>query len=574
MTLASHKLLALRALGHWPPAFRSDESPSLQLIVLALGWWVGFSLAWVGAPALVWLGGSLLLTAGHTFSRVLANSKYRWRTGVVALALLGSLTTVPGTVVGAINGDWLPVAYFLVLFQAIASFEIRSRGGLYASVVISGAIFFFVSQQAIDLTFVFFLTGFTTLFLSFLALSFLMDQVGQADVRWFEKRFSFAWFWVAVFTVSMVLSGFIFLALPKQFSDPVNDASGAFLPMKASETLQVPEVSLDSDFLGEALALNAGALATEPPEASGNLDSDGDPANSGDTEAEQRGEPEDTDAAHPKLSEDTTEYLGDGTGDQESSHQTSPGEYEGAQPGPETAAEPQSLESPSDADAPFMQVRSPVLTYWRENVYDSFDGENWSLDQTTWFLEGKGDSHAVYTAPQPRAVHKSPRYNQTFFMKERLSRGRIISGYAPVVASLPVRDESDAGDDEYIYRVMSALPDYSIDNLRTADPRRRLEYRYHAVPESLDAIRDFSNRITDGAFTDVDRLRRIVCSLEQSSPVCRSKVLPRTSSIRRWCVRLVEATSAASPGLRASAAQWLRLSRFCSLPACWYNLRI
>ncbi|MCH7626396.1 MAG: hypothetical protein IIC83_10770, partial [Chloroflexi bacterium] len=275
MTLASHRFPALAVFSRKSLASRSGESPSLRFIVLALGWWVGLSLGWVGAPVLVWLGGPILLTIGHAFSWALAFRQWRWRTGIVALALLGSLAMVPGTVIGAINGDWLPVAYFLVLFQGIASFEIRSRGGLYASVVISGAIFFFVSQLALDLTFIFFLTGFTTLFLSFLALSFLMDQVSKADVKWFEKRFSFAWFWTAVFVVSMVLSALIFLALPKQFSDPVNDTSGAFLPMKASDSVQVPEASFDSAFLGETLALNADTLAGESPEPNGKSDSDG-----------------------------------------------------------------------------------------------------------------------------------------------------------------------------------------------------------------------------------------------------------------------------------------------------------
>ena len=483
------------------------------------------SLAWVGAPALVWLGGCLLLTVGHAFSWVLEESQFRWRTAIVALALLGTLAIVPGAVMKAINGDWLPVAYFLVLFQAVASFEIRSRGGLYASVVISGAIFFFVSQLALDISFIIFLTGFTTLFLSFLALSFLMDQVGKADVKWFEKRFSFAWFWSAVFSVSMVLSGLIFLALPKQFSDPVNDASGAFLPMKASESMTVPEASLGSDFLGQTLAINAATLASETQEAVENPGSGVDPSNDAGlqetgalgVEADHQGQPGDSGPGNSENSTDTAEDLGDGRGKWESTFQDSPGELEGDGSGPNTIEERQPSGAEAGSDAPFMQVRSPVLTYWRENVFDRFDGEEWFLDKTAWFLEVEGDSHAVYTAPQPREVHRSPRYNQTFFMKERLPRGRIISGYAPVVASVPVGNEPDADDDdEYVYRVVAALPDFSIENLREAAPRRRLEYRYHAVPDSLDALRGFSDQITDGAFTDIDRLRRIVTFVDHN----------------------------------------------------------
>jgi hypothetical protein len=284
-------------------------------------------------------------------------------------------------------------------------------------------------------------------------------------------------------------------------------------------------VSLESAFLGEALAINAETFASEPPEAGGNPDSNGDPSSSTGmdeggptgTDPELQGRPEDSSTGNSRFSGDATGSLGDGTGDQESSLQASPGESEGGRPGPIRAGGAQSPDTAADADAPFMQVRSPVLTYWRENVFDGFDGEEWLLDDTSWFLEAKTDSHTVYTAPQPRAVHRSPRYNQTFFLKEKLPKGRIISGYAPVFASLPVGDESDTeNEDEYVYHVVSGLPDFSIENLRMADPRQRLEYRYHAVPDSLDAIRGFSDRITDGAFTDVDRLRRIVTFVDHN----------------------------------------------------------
>ena len=95
----------------------------------------------------------------------------------VAGSGFAAMALVPRTVMLALDGDLFPVAYFLVLFQAIISFELRTRGGLYACLGLSGVILFFVSQRALDFTFGIFLTGFTTLFLSFLAMSFLVDQV-------------------------------------------------------------------------------------------------------------------------------------------------------------------------------------------------------------------------------------------------------------------------------------------------------------------------------------------------------------------------------------------------------------
>ena len=121
----------------------------------------------------------------------------------------------------------------------------RSRGGLYASIIVSGAIFFFVNQQALDVTFVIFLTGYTTLLLSFFALSFLLDQVKNADVRWFQNRFGFGIFWSGVFIVSMLTSAAIFLLLPKQLIDPTNDAHGTVLPMRASDRITLPEITFE-----------------------------------------------------------------------------------------------------------------------------------------------------------------------------------------------------------------------------------------------------------------------------------------------------------------------------------------
>ncbi len=114
------------------------------------------------------------------------------RSAVVGVAILGTLVLVPHAISLALGGNWLPVASFLLIFQGITSFEMRSRAGLYASLGISGAIIFFVSQLALDVMFGVFMTGFTTLLLAFLAMSFLVDQARDAEVKWFRGRFSFA----------------------------------------------------------------------------------------------------------------------------------------------------------------------------------------------------------------------------------------------------------------------------------------------------------------------------------------------------------------------------------------------
>ena len=476
---------------------KGDESPSLHFIVLLMSWWVAASMAWVGSPLWIWFGGGLLLTAGHVFSWVFRSLQSRVRTGIIALALLGSLMLVPASVMKAVNGDWLPIAYFLILFQGIASFEMRSRGGLYASIIVSGAIFFFVSQQALDITFVIFLTGYTTLLLSFLALSFLLDQVKTADVRWFQNRFGFGFFWTGVFVASMLTSAAIFILLPKQLVDPINDAHGAVLPMRASDRINIPEVSFEQQSLGSALPVTAGT-----PEEEGSTNPTNGPAQSPNdtTQTENSDLPE-----SPTLGQESGEGgqrgIGTGQGSEVGAGNISPSE----------------TTAPSAEDTLIMQVRSPVLTYWRDKAYDRFADGIWHEDGTAWFNRRSGGSRAVYAAPQPKNIQSGPLYNQTFFMKQPQGEGEFFSGYSPMVASIPLAEDGsrkiDAGS---TYRVISALPDFSLSVLRKSNPANRLEYRYHQMPPNSDSIESVASQITGGFFADVDRMRRIVTYIDRN----------------------------------------------------------
>ena len=110
-----------------------EERLSLRLVVLGIAWWVALSLVWVGGPGWMWFGGVALVTAGHVVSGYFRSQRARFSTVLVAIGVAGTLALVLRTVAHATAGDWVSVAQFLLLFQGITSFELRSRAGLYTA---------------------------------------------------------------------------------------------------------------------------------------------------------------------------------------------------------------------------------------------------------------------------------------------------------------------------------------------------------------------------------------------------------------------------------------------------------
>ena len=419
-------------------------------------------------------------------------------------SVIAAMALVPRTVMLALDGDLLPVAYFLILFQAIISFELRTRGGLYACLGLSGMILFFVSQRALDFIFGIFLTGFTTLFLSFLAMSFLVDQVEHAQVRWFRNRFAFAWFWSLVFIVLLAVSSGVFMLLPKQFLNPVNDTQNAVLPIRASDDIELPDV-------GPGLGAVAAALPVTPSMESPAAKPTGEASTPSDPSPDAEGSPDQTEGSQV---DDAGSAV---TASQEESGLS---DKELSAPGDDTnrATEEQALNDDEDAqDNLVMQVRSPVLTYWRGQVYDTFDGERWRPDPMSWFLRSNRDGQGVYNASVPSGVQRTRLYPQTYFIKGSAPRDTIFSGYAFLVASVPITNNDIPNlVDGTVYRTVSSFPDFSIEVLEEADPSSRLEYRYHQLHRSVENISLLARQITLDAFDDLERTRRIITYLDRN----------------------------------------------------------
>ena len=85
-----------------------------------------------------------------------------------------------------------------MLVTAAASFGLRTRGGLYGQLALSGLVLFFVSERAFDPSFAGFLIVFTGLFLTFSAMTFMEDEISVARVHWPEGQIGRFWFWLGI----------------------------------------------------------------------------------------------------------------------------------------------------------------------------------------------------------------------------------------------------------------------------------------------------------------------------------------------------------------------------------------
>ena len=131
----------------------------LRLLGLATFWLVALSVAWVGGSPWTWLGGGIATTCGYGFSWYRRHRPLGMWTAVMAAMVIALALVMRIEILAALEGNWLPLAHYLLLVQAISSFDIRTRGGLYGALGMSGIVLFFASQQAFELSFGIFLLG-------------------------------------------------------------------------------------------------------------------------------------------------------------------------------------------------------------------------------------------------------------------------------------------------------------------------------------------------------------------------------------------------------------------------------
>lgn len=128
---------------------RIEESWRLRILGLAFLWLATLGLVWTGGSPWLGLVGALG-TLGHWLSWRWRHQPSKLRSILVALLVVALSFSMRSQVLEAFEGNWLPMARFLLIVQALSSFDLRTRGGLYTSMALGGTVLFFAGQQSFN----------------------------------------------------------------------------------------------------------------------------------------------------------------------------------------------------------------------------------------------------------------------------------------------------------------------------------------------------------------------------------------------------------------------------------------
>ena len=432
-----------------------EESIRLRVLGLAFLWLAALGLLWAGGSLWLTLGGAALGTGGHLVSWRRRHHRSRLWPLMLAVLVIALSIVMRSQMLEAFTGNWLPLGLFLVLVQAISSFDVRTRGGLYTGLAISGIVLFFASQQAFSANFSLFVIGFLVLLLAFLAVGFLEDGVRSAQVYWHRHQASVVTFWIASACLIFLLAGLTFWIMPRGESN-LGLPQVAILPF-SSNSLDASSVPTEIDpagipaFLGQEPELITAGQSVPPQVFPRAID--------------------------PGLQQSQSN---DGLFDRIPANA-----FLGNTSGPAT-----------DGDVVFF-VRSKVASYWRGRTLDAFDGRHWRTATTPDALTRSRYSPRVWHDQESWGLDNRLRYSQTFFIQKDQA-DTVFTGYRGVRI---IAEEGSlqgpgvqSGDS---YRVLSARPGYSVEELRQGQAGWA-GFRYMALPPDSEHLRQLANQVTQG----------------------------------------------------------------------------
>ena len=471
-----------------------EESLRLRVLVLASLWLGALGLAWAGGDLRLALLGSGLGTLGYWLSWRWRHQRSLVRPLLIATAVIALSFYMRSQMLEVFNGNWLPVGHFLVLVQAFSSFESRTRGGLYAGLVLSGSVLFFASQQAFEPSFGIFVVGFLVVLLAFLTMAFLEDGIRGARVHWAQHslgRSGMLPYWIGVACAVFILSGLAFWIMPRG-------------ELSLAGAAQLAVVPYSGESLGEgyhAPQVNLVDLATIYP------------SEYMDGQAQKRAA---EDANNQALNGSGTGFRDGGGAALPPSEATSGSFAESSKPTEHALLYAAGAAPPGSAggDTVFF-VRTKVTSYWRGRTLEHFLGETWRTDISPKYLVPSTTKPGEWYDRDNLNRGSGPLYQQTFYVQGE-DLDAIITGYRSLNIKTLDGSLNRAGVERgTTYQVLSAYPEHDANGLRR-DSTWVAGRHLVSIPTTFGGeLLLLAGRIIDGAASDFEKIERIVSYLRQ-----------------------------------------------------------
>ena len=488
---------------------RIEDSFRLRSLTLAGLWTAAMALAWVGGDLGYCLAGGVSGTVGHWFSYKMRNRPSRLRPLVIAVLVVALSVYLRNDMVKSLNGDWVPLGQYLVLVSSLAAFDVRTRGGLYTGLILSGMVLFFASQQAFDHSFGVFVVGFLVVLLAFLVLTFLEDMIRTARTYWTKNPVATLLYWTGAICSMFLLAGLAFWVLPRGENNLIGSPQLAVLPysesdIRAQQSLQQIEPPLSDLSLGGSPGKTDGTDETGGPDGTDGLQDDGPgSANATGTGVEEFG---DKPGRGPEETASPVYTANDSVDPSSAARQTLDG---GGQSQPAV----RDNRSENGEDPVVFHVRSNVASYWRGLVLEDFDGGRWFVnDLNNKMIESTGNRGTWYNLENDFST-ANVNYHQTFFL-----RGNDELPMATGYRSIQVMVNDEQTDKALLasgasYRVISSVPRHTPDQLRK-DTSAGLSPELTIIPQGMEpGLSELAQDIVAGSSSDFEKMGRIISYL-------------------------------------------------------------
>ncbi|MBI2862526.1 MAG: hypothetical protein HYX89_06880 [Chloroflexi bacterium] len=173
--------LTARAKQGRPARPFPENSLALRLVVLAAVLWAIAALAYAASLYVPGLLAAAGIIAGHRYSWRNRSREFRVHHILLFVALHVVILWTLADLTTGFAGGYFPQAQLVIYVQAVASFDLRTRRGLYGTLIHSLLVFYIAATLGFDLLFALFALGFVVSAALAIVVVYLVDERREAE---------------------------------------------------------------------------------------------------------------------------------------------------------------------------------------------------------------------------------------------------------------------------------------------------------------------------------------------------------------------------------------------------------